>query len=166
MDTSVAKQGFVISDLRQRPEFFDAVADRIWRAWWKPSGYPLDYIIARVRENLLDKPIPLALIACEGANFLGTASVILSDLEERPQYSPWVAAVWTEPTYRERGVGAALVDHAVEAAFAVGFARVYLCAVQGRRDFYLRRGWTQIEEDIGKHKLSVLIRDAHHPGQG
>src|ERR1700682_478383 len=24
---------FTISDLRQRPEFFDAVADRIWQAW-------------------------------------------------------------------------------------------------------------------------------------
>jgi len=24
---------FTVSDLRQRPEFFDSVADRIWQAW-------------------------------------------------------------------------------------------------------------------------------------
>jgi len=150
----------VISDLRQRPEFFDTVADRIWRAWWKPGGYPLNHITGRLRESLLDRPIPLALIACEGVTFLGTASVILSDLQERPQYSPWVAAVWTEPAYRERGVGAALVDHAVQAASTIGFGRVYLCAAQDRRDFYIRRGWTRIEEDVGNKKLSILIRDA------
>jgi hypothetical protein len=33
---------FTISDLRQRPEFFDPVAERIWRAWWKVYGHPLD----------------------------------------------------------------------------------------------------------------------------
>jgi hypothetical protein len=33
-----------ISDLRQQPVFFDAVADRVWRAWWKPNGHPLERI--------------------------------------------------------------------------------------------------------------------------
>ena len=33
---------FAISDLRQQPEFFDIVADRIWRFSWKDAGYPLD----------------------------------------------------------------------------------------------------------------------------
>ena len=83
----------------------------------EPGGYPLEYITGRLRENLLDKPIPLALIACEGTNFVGTASIILSDMAERPQYSPWVAAVWTEPAFRELGVGAALVDRAAQTAF-------------------------------------------------
>jgi hypothetical protein len=31
---------FTVPDLRQRPEFFDDVADRIWSAWWKPRGFP------------------------------------------------------------------------------------------------------------------------------
>ena len=35
-------RAFTISDLRQRPEFFDPVAERIWRAWWKVYGHPLD----------------------------------------------------------------------------------------------------------------------------
>ena len=45
---------FTISDLRQRPEFFDTVADRIWQAWWKPDDYPLGYITGRLRENMND----------------------------------------------------------------------------------------------------------------
>ena len=36
-----AAMPFTISDLRQCPEFFDTVAERIWRAWWEPDGHPL-----------------------------------------------------------------------------------------------------------------------------
>jgi len=119
---------FDIADLRQRPEFFDAVADRIWQAWWKPHGHPLAYIRDRLRENMEPGPIPLALVAHEDGHFLGTASVIASDLAERPQLTPWVAAVWVEPQARRRGVGAALVYRAAQACFALGIDRAYLCA--------------------------------------
>src|ERR1700685_935191 len=81
---------YVISDLRQRPEFLDIVADRIWQRWWSDSGHPLEFISGRLRnENLAPDPIPFALIAHDGMNFLGTASVIVSELAERPQLTPW-----------------------------------------------------------------------------
>jgi GNAT superfamily N-acetyltransferase len=151
---------FAISDLRQRPEFFDAVADRIWRAWWKEIGYPLDYITGRLTENLNAEPIPIALVAHNGAEFLGTASVIASDLEQRPQLTPWVAAVWVEPQARSRGVGRALVRRAARDCFALGIARAYLCARPALTSFYERIGWTAIEHDVGEHGLTIFIQDA------
>jgi N-acetylglutamate synthase-like GNAT family acetyltransferase len=151
---------FTISDLRQRPEFFDEVADRIWQAWWKADGHPLDYICGRLQENLDAAPIPFALVAHQGSAFLGTASVIASDLPERPHLAPWVAAVWVEPQARRRGVGAALVDRAARDCFALGVRRAYLCARPQRSGFYQRLGWTPIERDVGPHQLGVFIRDA------
>ncbi len=59
-----------------------------------------------------------------------------------------------------RGVGAALVDRATQAAFVLGIRRTYLCASRERRDFYVKRGWTHIEEDVGEDQLTVLVRDA------
>jgi GNAT superfamily N-acetyltransferase len=151
---------FTISDLRQRPEFFDVVADRIWRAWWKEIGTPLDYITDRLQENLNAEPIPIALVAHNGAEFLGTASVIASDLEERPQFTPWVAAVWVEPHARSRGVGGALVERAARDCFARGSARAYLCARPALTGFYERLGWIPVECDVGKHGLTVFVQDA------
>lgn len=156
---------FIISDLRQRPEFLDTVADRIWQAWWRDSGYPPSFISGRLRdENLNAQPIPFALIAHDGTSFLGTASVIASDLAERPQLTPWVAAVWVEPHARLRGVGGALVDRATRDCFALGVSRAYLCAQLERSAFYERLGWTAIERDVGPHRLSVFIRDANPEG--
>jgi N-acetylglutamate synthase-like GNAT family acetyltransferase len=149
---------FTISDLRQRPEFFDTVAARIWQAWWEADGYPLDYISGRLRENMKATPIPFALVAHAGEAFLGTASVIASDLAERPQLTPWVAAVWVEPEARERGIGAALVDRATRGCFALGVSRTYLCARPRMSRFYEALGWTIIERKVGKHQLSVFVR--------
>ncbi len=151
---------YTISDLRQQPAFFDAVADRIWRAWWKERGFPADFIAGRLRESMNASPIPFALVAHRDETFIGTASVIASDLEERPQYSTGVAAVWVDPQYRMREIGSELVARAAEGAFALHFRRVYLCAEKERRRFYTRQGWAPIEEDVGERKLTVFVRQA------
>jgi N-acetylglutamate synthase-like GNAT family acetyltransferase len=151
---------FTISDLRQWPKFFDTVADRIWQAWWQPNGYPLDYISTRLRENMEATPIPFALVAHDGERFLGTSSVIASDLEERPQLSPWIAAVWVEEDARRRGIGAALVNRAAQDCFALGVSRAYLCARPRMTGFYETLGWTVVERNVGPHHLGVFIRDA------
>jgi GNAT superfamily N-acetyltransferase len=151
---------FTISDLRQRPEFFDTVADRIWQEWWEADGHPLSYISGRLRENMSNTPIPFALVAHDGDEFLGTASVIASDLAERPQLTPWVAAVWVEPDARRHGVGAAVVDHAAQDCFALGIGRAYLCARPRMSGFYEGLGWTISERKVGPHHLSVFVRDA------
>jgi len=156
----VSTISFAISDLRQRPEFFDTVADRIWRAWWQDSGLPLQYISGRLHENLNAEPIPIALVAHDGVAFLGTASVIASDLAERPQYTPWVAAVWVEPQHRSRGVGSAMVERAAHDCFALGIGRAYLCARSARSGFYEKLGWIPIETDVGEHRLTVFMMDA------
>jgi predicted N-acetyltransferase YhbS len=149
-----------ISDLRQQPAFFDAVADRIWRAWWKERGFPASTITGRLQENMTPSPIPFALVAHRGDTFLGTSSVIAADLKERPQYSPWVAAVWVDPKYRMQEIGSALVARAVDDAFALHFRRVYLCAEKERRRFYTRQGWQPIEENVGERKVTVFVKQA------
>jgi GNAT superfamily N-acetyltransferase len=148
-----------ISDLRERPEFFDVVADRIWSTWWQWRDVPLDYIRGRLRENMNAEQVPFALVAHEDTTFLGTASVIASDLEELPQYTPWVAAVWVEREHRKRRVGRALVARAAHDTFALGIGRAYLCAAQERRNFYLRQGWLPIIENVGTAGVTVFSMD-------
>jgi GNAT superfamily N-acetyltransferase len=148
-----------ISDLRQRPEFLDTVADRIWSKWWEWRDVPLSYIRGRLQQNLNAESIPFALVAHEDRTFLGTASVISSDMEELPQFTPWVAAVWVDPEYRKRRVGRALVTRAVDDVFALGISRAYLCAPQERRNFYLRQGWLPLIENVGHRGVTVFTRD-------
>lgn len=150
-------RSFMISDLRDAPEFAGDVADRVWKAWWRASGVSLADLRARVDEALAGAGIPLALVAHQHGIFLGTASLIACDMDMRAEYSPWIAAVWVEPDRRGAGIGSALVEAAAKAAFDLGVERAYLCATADNVPFYTRLGWWRIEADVDG--LDILVTE-------
>ena len=147
-----------ISDLVRCPDFSAAVADRVWNAWWRHKGYPIDVITIWVRANFAGAPLPFCLVAHHDGEFVGTASVIASDMQECLELSPWVAAVWVEPQHRGQGVGTALIREALDRAFQRGFERVHLGAEAARRSFLERIGWELVEKGIGARKLDLFRR--------
>jgi GNAT superfamily N-acetyltransferase len=165
LDVKFARM-IVLSDLRDRPHFQSVIADRVWRAWWQAGGTPLDLIASRVAENVGAAPIPSAFVAHDGDRFLGTVSVIASDLSARPHYTPWVAAVWVEHEARGAGLGAALVRHGAAVIFRAGWRRAYLAAAPHRRSFYEGLGWTVLEDGIGEDRMAVLTLEDAPGGAG
>lgn len=158
---TVETMAFEISNLRDRPEFFATVADRIWRAWGQPNGYSSSQVSAALTHLLRDdEPIPFGLVAHQNGHFLGSALGLASDLRERHDYTPWVAAVWAEPEYRGKTIGRSLVAGAAETCFARGFRRIYLCSAPRLRNFYVRQGWVPVEEAVGERAVTVYVRDA------
>lgn len=160
MDRISNARKFSISDLRDKPEFAAQVSDRVWNAWWRGQGVSFEFIKGLVNENFASSGIPLALVAHDDGVFLGTASVIESDVEARPQYTPWVAAVWVDDDARKSGVGSALVRAGAEAAFKQGFETVYLCAKPRLTDYYEGMGWRKIEEGVEGTNLFSMRRSA------
>ena len=148
--------GTEIIDLAEAPAFFETVADRIWRQWHAPRGVTLDELRARLSENMTEQPLPKAFVAHDGASFLGTISLIASDMDEKPALTPWAAALWVEPEARGQGVAAALLARALAEGLAIGAPDVYLCAQARLAPFYLDRGWRLIETDVGPRALSVF----------
>ncbi|MDQ0468269.1 GNAT family N-acetyltransferase [Labrys wisconsinensis] len=149
-----------ISDLRRRPDFLGTVADRIWRGFWSEHGHPLEQIAVLTRHSLGRDPLPFCLVAHEDGQFLGTVSVVLSEEAARPDYSPWVAALWVDPAARCRGIGGALVAEAVLRTAALGIPRLYLACRPDLRAFYEQRGWTVWEAEIDTEGPAILIREA------
>ncbi len=149
-----------ITDLRDQPEFFETVTDRVWRAWWEPAGHTLADFTTGMRACLMASRLPFALVAHADGRYLGSTLCVAADLAERPQYTPWVAAVWVEPHARLREVGRTLVGHTRQALFRLGHRRIYLCSLPERRDFYTRQGWLPIEQDVGADKQIVYASDA------
>ncbi|WP_234827476.1 GNAT family N-acetyltransferase [Sinorhizobium meliloti] len=70
--------------------------------------------------------------------------MIENDLDDRPQYTPWIAALWVEPDMRRRGIAAKLMEAARKEASARGHAFCYLCATPDNSPYYLARGFKQI----------------------
>ena len=123
------------------------------------DGHPLEILTDLVRMSLGESPIPSCFVAHRGGQFMGTVSVIACDEETRPQYWPWIAALWVEPEQRRQGIGAALVEKASAFAFDAGAECAYLLAGSRRRAFYEKLGWSVLEENVPTGGMFILARE-------
>jgi len=149
-------QTFQISDFREHRRYGSTIADRVWNAWWKNAGLPLSDVERHMTEMADQRPLPMAVVAHDHHGYLGSAFLIHSDMEERPQLSPWVAAVWVEAAERKRGVGRALIAEAAKIAGSLGHRAVYICCRPELESYYSRIGWRVVEQAAGANRLSVL----------
>lgn len=147
-----------IHALREVPQFRDIVADRIWRAFWAPSGAPLSAVEEALGGCVGPDDYPFTLVALSEGRFAGTVTAIASDVAERPQYTPWLAALWVEPDCRGQGLAVGLMEAGLARLASHGFGIVYLAARERMRPFYGARGWQLIESGVGPDRLDVFSR--------
>ena len=147
-----------IDDLRDLPSHAAAVADRIWRAWWEPYGSSLADVEGALSEVMAAEGFPFTLVATRDGQFVGTVTAIQTDIHQRPDLGPCLAALWVEPAARRQGIARMLMA-AVESRLSWhGFGKVYLSAKPPLREFYEAAGWALIESDVGDDHLGVFVR--------
>lgn len=66
------------------------------------------------------------LLFCEG-RVAGCAGLISNDFISRMDLFPWICALYIEPEFRGRALGAHLLSHARKEAARAGYPKVYLC---------------------------------------
>jgi GNAT superfamily N-acetyltransferase len=88
--------------------------------------------------------IPLTVVALEGEEVLGAASLIEHDMETRMELTPWLAGVFVGEAYRRRGIGADLVRRIMSEAGRLKIPLLYLYTVHSER-LYAALGWTLLE---------------------
>jgi GNAT superfamily N-acetyltransferase len=136
------------------------VPHRVWDFSWRAEGFSLDYVAYRLREIIHRGTFPFAIVAHDRDRYLGSTLGIASDLDERPQLTPWIAAVWVELEYRLQNVGRLLVSHAESNRFEQAFNRIYLCARTERSQFCTRQGWIPVESNVGKTSFDCAYKRA------
>ena len=130
-----------------------------WRSVYNELGLTLDSAIASYRERARTDRIPLALVAVEGENVIGTGALKLRDLPIRSQYEPWLGGVYVVPEHRNRGVGTALTIRLVEEARRLGIARLYLWTPSAE-SLYAKLGWATIERlSYCGYQIALMQRD-------
>src|SRR6266404_1264509 len=147
---------FDIHDLRERRHHAGGVAERIWAAFWRHKGTPLERLQRGVEANLHSgNGVPFCLVAEIDGELCGTASVIANDEKTRPELTPWLAALWVDEAARGQGIAAALLNDAARRCAVLGVERLYLVSRPALRDFYASRGWQIREECVGEAGLTL-----------
>jgi GNAT superfamily N-acetyltransferase len=115
-------------------------------AQWGPfnPANTIDRRIDRLHGHLESGRVPQTFVAFDGERLLGSASIVAADLPSRDDLSPWLASVYVDPPFRNRGIGAALVKRVAQEARALGFPTIYLFTPD-RAAFYANLGWQTVE---------------------
>ena len=145
-----------IHDLRERSHHADAVAERIWAAFWRNGGTPLGQIRGGLDAMLKNEhSVPFALVAECGDAVCGTALVKRTTLPNGPAlHRGWPRS--GRRGMRRQGIAAALLDEGVRALARSG-QRLYLNSLPALQPFYTGLGW-RIVEGVGAHRLTVYER--------
>lgn len=107
------------------------------------AGWSLEIAQAELALHTRGRAIPTTVVAMDGAELLGSCSLLENDDERIRDWSPWLASLYVRPQARGAGVGRALVRRIEAEAAALGVAELYLYTADamGVIDFYQRLGW-------------------------
>ena len=109
---------------------------------------PLSEYQSGIERMAASSGIPTAFVAHDGGTYVGSVLLIENDLKVRPQYAPWIAALWVEPAFRRRGVAEELIDAARSEAKRFGHDACYLCATEMNSPYYRNRGFRLVEPAV------------------
>ncbi|MCA9676906.1 MAG: GNAT family N-acetyltransferase [Kofleriaceae bacterium] len=101
--------------------------------------------------------MPYTVVGLADGVPVASCSVIENDCAHRPQYSPWVAAVYVTPSHRRRGVASAILQEAARIASRGGITGLYIDCLAVTAPAYERNGWTIIEREVGDKDSVVML---------
>lgn len=138
MDTK--KSQIRIENLAACPGYADTVAGWIFHEFVEQHGeHGLDFVIERFRSRNADAP-PMTLIALYGDKCAGAVSLFDNDLKTRPDLKPWLAGLYVDVPFRNRGIAVLLINALIEKTAGLGYSRILL-RTEHAADYYSSRGW-------------------------
>jgi GNAT superfamily N-acetyltransferase len=140
------ENGVKVEHLAEHPGAIPTLAAWVYNQWghWMPPDATQETLAREFRRRTAPGQIPETFVAVEDGKPLGTASLVVHDLAERRDLSPWLAAVYVAPEARNRGIGSALVQAVMDEASALGAEDLYLFTPD-KMSFYGRLGWRVLE---------------------
>jgi GNAT superfamily N-acetyltransferase len=145
----------IIRYLQNDSDEINLVSQWIYDEWGRESGKTLEVITEVYRARAGSTQIPLTVVA-DDSGLVGTASLVVHDMQSHPELSPWVAGVFTSPGQRGRGVGEQLVKQILDEARRLGHRRCYLFTNHSE-SFYARRGWQVHTREVYRGKPAVVM---------
>lgn len=143
-------------NLRDHPALVPALAAAHVQAF---GNLLPDWSVAQAEAELRAQQrdaIPCTWLAMDAGNWLGSVSLLHDDHEQIRGWSPWLASLYVKPEARGRGVGAALVEHAIVQAAAFGVAELYLYCEAPMVAWYRSLGW-QVHARLPLGPLAVTV---------
>ena len=145
-----------IAAVSDRPDLAPLVARWRVEAFFSDlGGYTVEQMTALI---LAPPPGPTeTFVLFDQGQPVATVGVVRSDLDARPDLSPWLAGLFVLPGFRRRGHAAVLVRRAEAFARAASVPVLWLYTLRAE-PFYARLGWERAGVEQENGSAVVLMR--------
>jgi len=141
-------QDLQISYLVEYPEFIPTLGQWLLDYYGEMIGEKsIDARVAKLSTHLNRDKLPIAWVAHNNGEVLGTAALREQELEDRKDQSPWLGGLIVGDQYRRQGIGARLITVVENGARSLGNRTIYLFTID-RHEWYTRLGWHILEPCI------------------
>lgn len=145
-----------IVTVSDRPELASLVARwRVEAFFNHPGGYTVEEMTELILEPRVGPEETFVLFDHDRP--VGTAALILSDLETRPDLTPWLAGLFVEPAFRRRGHATRLIRK-VEAFARASSVPVLWLYTSTAETLYARLGWQRAGTEDERGEQVVLMK--------
>lgn len=143
--------------LARDPALVATVAGWHQATWGHLTGRSQAERIREFEPQLESRRIPLTVVAFVTGQPVGSASLLVRDMDTHPDWSPWLASVFVLPGFRRRGIGERLCRRIVDEARRLGVPRLYLFTAD-RAAFYARMGWQALASEPYRGEQVTVMR--------
>ena len=136
-----------ICDVSDCPEAVDTLVawnDRYWTELTPEVDLDEWRLFYRECIETRGRAIPMTLVGLDDDEVFGAVTIVaVDDIQDFPDYSPWVAGLIVGENYRGRDFGLVLMDAALTKARQLGYQEIFLWT-DSRSEWYKAQGWTEI----------------------
>lgn len=113
---------------------------------WIPQA-SVEKAVANLEEHVNLHTLPLTFVALDANTPIGMVS-LRKDNGLGDALTPWLDSLIVDAKYRRRGVGEGLINIIKQCALHMGYARLYLFALDPKiPEWYKKLGWEEIDKN-------------------
>lgn len=130
-----------------------------FKAHWSPDQ-PQEHLAkteAAFRACLHRDRLPLMLVAHEAGEIRGAVGLLERSVHSRPQWGPWLGALYVFAEHRRAGIGSALIAAAERRAQQLGIHTLF-AGTETAVGLFRRRDWTAIDEVLESGERLTVFR--------
>ncbi len=136
-----------IINLQDKPEYIDVLTKWHHEEWsYLDPDVSIEQRKSKMQEYLGSTLVPSTYVGEESGKPIGSAAIIAQDMDTHSELSPWLASVFVDPTQRNKGFGAMLVNHITQQARVANIEKLYLFTPD-KENFYKKLGWSVLMKE-------------------
>lgn len=147
-----------LKQLSECPEHLEIVGLWIYEQWWSKRCDSPEAVFSWLRTHSKLDTVPYSVIALAEDEPVGSCCVIENDCIHRPQYAPWVAAVYVRPDFRRQGIASMILNEAAAVAARAGIKGLFIDCLALTASVYEKNGWSILEREVGDKESVVMLR--------